>query len=728
LNVLKGLGVLASLFTDEAFESYRLPPDKVPVVKGHRTIYLTEGATLRDFITKLHTSDKLWVDDSDEALGAPSQGAFALFKKLDHQRLVSDFPVGNSPYHMPLVQARYQRLLDEHPGLAELHDLGPKVMNICHPTVVAGLPPGAACKTSGDFRSYFYQFAQLLVLRLGQKYCNVPGHWVGHSAPWVAVGLSALGMGSWVAALLAHLFHRALLLRAYATPLCLVRPEFASPEHQDAVAHLGVLAAAEEDGRVPWGLVPPAMRAAMVECLPGDCSSVLASPRLEKLRVPLTALAFEMVPRAQAIRRPRHEWIEVHTSVLCGNNDSRQKVAATLARNRGTAWAHLARFWHVVATVYQDDSDGFVYPPSPANTKAELLAADQVGDAHRLFTTLYADSEGVVQNFTKLRFASRETTATLGVDVAFLPGGELRHEVNWQKRRRTIHALAKIAHSPRVKVVDVELLRSLLGDAIWQLLPRRGLLSILDIIFKALESSNRPDDGVVNTPGLRREIWLLMLLLPVASTHSTIFSDVLYCFDASGKSKDGTRNGGYGAASRAGLTQEVATELLSNVDPGCGALPLFTVQEDGSPPAARLADARHAKIATTATRFLQYSWKDRKGAWSVVRSGAFRTPPRHVTKAELATGSMTFQRAARTAQATSKTVVLGGDNQPADLMILKGRSSVRDLNQICRTICARSLVFDVLPAIFWMPSKANPADGPSRWEELKQQLGRRFSG
>ena len=86
----------------------------------------------------------------------------------------------------------------------------------------------------------------------------------------------------------------------------------------------------------------------------------------------------------------------------------------------------------LLATVYQDDSDGFVYPPSPANTKAELLATDQVGDAHRLFTTLYADSEGVVQNFTKLRFASRETTATLGVDVAFLPGGELRHEVNWQ--------------------------------------------------------------------------------------------------------------------------------------------------------------------------------------------------------------------------------------------------------------------------------------------------------
>jgi hypothetical protein len=191
-------------------------------------------------------------------------------------------------------------------------------------------------------------------------------------------------------------------------------------------------------------MIPPRMQAKMVSCLPGDCSSVLTSPRLEQLRILLTAIAFEMVPRDKAMRRPRNEWIEVHSSVLYANNDARQKVAATLARNERAQRA--GDHWHVVVTCYQDDSDAFPYPPSPAVTQAELLAADQVGDAHRVFTTLFADSKGLRQNFTKLRFASRETTVTLG--VTFLPAGELRHEVNWLKRRRTIHELASIVYFP----------------------------------------------------------------------------------------------------------------------------------------------------------------------------------------------------------------------------------------------------------------------------------------
>ena len=100
--------------------------------------------------------------------------------------------------------------------------------------------------------------------------------------------------------------------------------------------------------------------------------------------------------------------------------------------------------------------------------------------------------------------------------------------------------------------------------------------------------------------------------------------------------------------------------------------------------------------------------------------GQFKRSPSYIAVAEILTGLLAARFVGgreRPANGKVPRYVVGGDNSVASTCLLKGRSSTRALNDACRKVAATEFVRSVVFGWFWMPSKSNPADGPSRWWE-----------
>jgi hypothetical protein len=385
----------------------------------------------------------------------------------------------------------------------------------------------------------------------------------------------------------------------------------------------------------------------------------------------------------------------------------------------------------MVVSVYQDDSAAFTYPPVAAVCTSAVNEAVSVGGFHRIITILAADAKGFRQNFSKVEFANRETSPTLGIGISFLEGTKalLRHSVPAKKRRRVARMANALVLASRRKgsYVCEHLLASLYGDLTWIFLVRRLLLSVLDLGYRAPRSPNRPRGLVRVERPLADEIWLAANLVPLAESTSAFFTDTLWTFDASGKSRAG--NGGKGVAYKNGLTQEVATELTTVVGTGYGRLPLFRIQPDGAAPVERLKDIEHAVAARRAASFMQFNWeRGSRSGWKAARQGEFKKPPRIVALGEAFAGSMAFDCAVKKPDAKGSLIAIAGDNMTADSGFVKGRSRVRDLNRVYSSVSARSLWYDTEARWLWIPSKANPSDGPSRWWAERRRHKPWYSG
>jgi len=711
------------IFSEEGLQQCLVDPSEVETIHGHSSLNMAPGYSELDLITKIahmcyfSTDEKLRTGDCN--------GTFALLKKLcprtglEKLRFVFDGVRSNARVSMDKAQLLYVRLCAADPLRAERLRCGAKIMNIASPSDVADFPPGAACKSSSDYKSYFFQWLQLPFLLRFQGLFDIAGHLVGSDADVVRVGLKVLAMGNLFSALVAHVAHWVMLTRALVDePLRAVRPEMASSAHQKDVATVVALARREKDGCVPWATIPARMRAALRSMVPKAASDKVGGPDLlADLRVPPAMLLFEPLAKAKLGRVHPDSWVEVVTSLVGGGMTARADVAATLARNHDE---RSGRYYSALAVVYQDDNDTFMYPPEPAAAVCEQQSAAAVGGLHRLVTILAADAAGLRQNFDKLAFPSRDTSPTLGVEITFLPGplGLSRAAVSSSRRREAVAELEAVVRlatrKNKVILMCEKQLASIVGGVTWAFLVRRPLLSVLDVCYKAPHSPNRPPGKVRLTPALVRELWLCAGLLPLAESTSSLFTACLTTFDASGKSSRG--NGGYGVAYKTGLTQAVATELTTVVGRAFGRLPVFKVQPGGAAPRDRLERPRHARTARRAARFLQFSWSPgSRTGWKAARAGRFKTAPRIVTVAEAYAGGMGFSTALQHVDAGHRIMCIGGDNMPADSALIKGRSSVVDLNKVCRFVAARSLFHDVEARWWWMPSKANPSDGPSRW-------------
>jgi hypothetical protein len=709
------------LFAPEAINNYRITPPAD--LRGHRSLNLAAGATKRDFFRFLDSRGMLHFASDEATLKSAVNGAFSLEKRPGHNRFVFDGVNGNAEWSMALVQRDFDRLCKAHPDLAALHDCGNKVMNIASPSDIADFPPGIACKSKSDYRNYYFQWNQLPEFLASQAFCNIPGEWVDRPETKVRPCLRLLAMGSWIAALLAHQGHWCILRRTLCrAPLIAKSLGTASSEHRADFASVCTLAAAADDNMVAWADVPVRMRAALARYLPST-SSVAGEHDLDELRVPVSAL--ELEPMSDASLTNQGD-IEIHTHLVGCQQKTRARVASTLRLNRTGS----RRVYCCLAVVYQDDNDTFTYPPKRVCNPNEMREAFAVAGMHRLVTILGADHVGLLQNFSKLMFPARVLDATLGVDSEFLTQGLVRWAVAAGKRRATAQMIHE-AIAPCYALICEDLTRSVLGDTTWAFLVRRPLLSNDDVVYDALDSPNRPDGFLWLTKPLRRELWRKAALLPLAETITRDLDTTLLTFDASGTNAHG--NGGYGVAVKPGLTQEMATELITVIETGCGRLPMFPILPGGLVPVLRDAHPMHRIPAKAATDFLSFSWRHGNTTnWRSLRSGTFKLPPRIVMLAESFAGSLAFQHGARKvtkdvrsaadhdsaiSDAPAPILIMGGDNQGASGSLNKGRSSARDLNAVCRVVAARALYYDVQAAQFWLPSKANPADGPSRWWE-----------
>jgi hypothetical protein len=251
------------------------------------------------------------------------------------------------------------------------------------------------------------------------------------------------------------------------------------------------------------------------------------------------------------------------------------------------------------------------------------------------------------------------------------------------------------------------------------------------MLYKAQHSPNKPAGAVLLTPALREELWLVTVLSPCFYRESASSFHTAATFDASGVSRAG--NGGYGVALRRGLSPLVAAEFATAVDQRFGKLPAFLEPEPGVVPVDRSLLPEHSKAAVAASKFLSFDWqasttvagsdKPLKPTWRAAIHGEFHVAPRHVDVAEAVAGGMAARRLSASVGARGHSLTIGGDNTASLNALRKGRSSVRDLNAVCRRVACTAFITKTSVNWFWLPSLSNPADGPSRWwYDSKQRL------
>jgi integrase len=712
------------VFTEKTLRASRLPPDEVPAMHGHKSWNLAPGVTKVAIAKKLiaHGVADLYV--SPEMLNAVTNGHFSLVKKVlptISTRWVFDGVHGNINHTLDGFQAAYTAALQREPERALTMGLSPKIMDIPNPTDLCAMPMGAYCISSGDYSNWFFQLAQFLWMLKLQCLGLFPGWVFGRPEPWVMLAVKVLAMGNFLSALVAHVVHRIFLARVFVNtkkPLRAVQEQWASEQHQADLRTVRSRAAQEPDGLVAWTDVPITMRKKLQDMLGEHGVRQAGAQDLgldAQLRVPVDALTLEPCgDKEPLLGQPA---VRMVTRILGGQRNARSLVENAQADDNRTD----ELLFVFLAVAYQDDNDTATFPSKRVSSGEATKLSMQAGGLHRLLTVLAADAVGFRQNFDKLQMPRFGKHVSLGVELDILGGGMVTFAVKALKRRRIHRALLDVLASG-ARFVDLDLLESLLGNVVWCLLVLRCLLSVLRLVYKAVAKAKRRGWTRVHLfDRFREELWLAAWILPLAETHTANFTNLLYTYDASGENKYDC--GGYGVATRDGLTPEVATELTTVVGIGGGKLPMFRVEPDWKVP----SDRQGRLHAEAATQFLHFDWSgDAEDTWRAARQGIFAFAPRHINVGECYAGAMAHSHSARRKGARGCLQALGGDNTTADHSLVKGRSSVRDINDVMRGVAVRTVIYDVRGVPFWIPSKANSSDGPSRWESERRQqkLGR----
>jgi hypothetical protein len=326
----------------------------------------------------------------------------------------------------------------------------------------------------------------------------------------------------------------------------------------------------------------------------------------------------------------------------------------------------------------------------------------------RLGVSMITTANGFLQNTTKQRWTFSVPAEVLGVGVEFDhldPALPMRWSVSAEKRLHTAALISNVLASGNTHVTD-HLCDHIMGKEIWSILVERSFLSIFSETYVRRHDPHRKRGLVWLSPAMRVEWKLAKSLCCFFETVSRPLSSKVAIFDASGGRSEGF--GGYGVVARDGLTDEAAAEILSSVlGGGSTALPSYKISDTLQPPTDSAAAAR-------TTAFLLQDRSRRFPAWRVVRAGEFRYDPGHINSGEAITGGMaaTFLAGARGTR--GHRVFVGGDNTASLCAFRKGRSSARRINRVCRKLAVLSVLCSISFVWFWLPSKANAADEPSR--------------
>jgi hypothetical protein len=99
--------------------------------------------------------------------------------------------------------------------------------------------------------------------------------------------------------------------------------------------------------------------------------------------------------------------------------------------------------------------------------------------------------------------------------------------------------------------------------------------------------------------------------------------------------------------------------------------------------------------------------------WATIVSHPWRWED-HINVLEVQAAVLSLRWVLSHPRAIGSRVLLFGDSQVALGCLAKGRSSSYPLLRLLRRVAALVLASGLRPSYRWLPSAANPADGPSR--------------
>ena len=700
----------SELFSPLRMASYLRTPEELaeagPMPRCR--VSLEDGAKYSDVLTRFLESGMLKVVPARLSEGGPINGLFAVEKPNGSLRPIIDARAGNHLFCKARFQTTWEEILASRPERTAEMRLTASVQDMPTPATMTQYPDGAFGAKLTDKGSFFYT---LLTLKFLVRYQRLPRIWgeeLGLGPGWFDVYILVMAMGNWLSAALAHLIHVEIMWRLARGPILLREPSAQPVRRQRAYA---LAERRSTDGFLRVDEVPSSLASELKQA--GHPGFELA-PR--DLLVPVDAFRLEIVDKL-TLKRSGGTCIELHTSLVRVGPDARRELAEAHYRaNRSKCRQILA-----LVALYCDDNTGIYYdtgrPEDLDGSQTPCIATATGWAAARLQTLLTIVTSldhGFIESWKKLRWPSAAPGKALGVQFSFGPGGRMRWEVDPARRFASRELRLAISRS-QAEVVTEEVFDNAVGNLVWEQLCHRSFLSINRVIYAARHSKHRPAGGVYLSPDLRQELWLSAMLSPCYVSETTTISKKLTTYDASGKTAQ--HNGGFGVAFRYGLDPLTASELMTTKKGQLGRLSGYAEPSPGQIPLDRGKTAASRIACVRASQLLRFNWEQPKGAWIASHRGCFKISPAYIAIGESGTGLLAARGTSKRVSANTKEnlFLLGGDNTVACTCFDKGRSSTRALNVFGRRMAVTEFVRGVYFAHFWLPSKSNPSDGPSRW-------------
>lgn len=261
-------------------------------------------------------------------------------------------------------------------------------------------------------------------------------------------------------------------------------------------------------------------------------------------------------------------------------------------------------------------------------------------------------------------------------------GGRGRLEVPISKITKLLGATAQLLRMGGCSGHDMA---RLVGHWTWVVLVRRPALSVFNAVYRFVAAAGHRVRRL--WPSVRSELHAICALAPLLWTSvNDDWFDKVVAFDASTL--------GAGVCSASATTGDIADEQAFFVRNGA-AVSLDGVLDPGDLQQAPLEPAlAGAQWSTIISR--RWRWDD------------------HINLLEVQAAILAMRWVLSHPRAMGSRVLLLGDSQVALGCLAKGRSSSYRLLRLLRRAAALILASGLRPSYRWLPSAANPADGPSR--------------
>lgn len=269
---------------------------------------------------------------------------------------------------------------------------------------------------------------------------------------------------------------------------------------------------------------------------------------------------------------------------------------------------------------------------------------------------LACNSIGLEIKDEKVQMPTAATVDVLGIEIT--EQGDLR-----PKKTKIIDLINNTNHFRRLRTWKRSQIQSLLGSWAWFILLRRPLFSIFESVYTL---SNGKEETFRPTSAAREEFRHIISLAPLITARlKRQYAPLTLCTDASMQ--------GAGVVYTRYSLQHKARQLTYEQR-------ITWIQQ------------QHWHTA------VQYKWEH----------------PEHINILEGRAIVLALRHVSRTTTNHGRRIVLFVDNTAVLGALSKGRSSSPALNQICRQVAALVLVADIDIEYYYVESKENPADKPSR--------------